>query len=58
MVKYIISTDGLPKGQSLRELQKANGYIWPYIQSAVLIQTLNNFNNIYAKDYLINLIEK
>ena len=31
--------------QSLRELLKAKGYVWPYIPSRVLIRTLYNFNN-------------
>ena len=33
------------RGQSLRELLKAEGYIWPYILSRVLIRTLYHVNN-------------
>ena len=33
------------RGQSLRELLKAEGYIWLYILSRVLIRTLYHFNN-------------
>ena len=33
------------RGRSPRELLKAEGYIWPYIPSQVLILTLYHFNN-------------
>ena len=33
------------RGRSPRELLKAEGYIWPYIPSRVLIRTLYHFNN-------------
>ena len=37
------------RGRSPRELLKAKGYMWPYIPSQVLIRTLYNFNNHFAK---------
>ena len=44
--------------QSLRELLKAKGYIWPYIPSWVLIRTVYHFNGHKANNSLISLIDK
>ena len=44
---YTVSVLGREEGYTLRprELLKAEGYIWPYIPSWVLIRTLYHFNN-------------
>ena len=58
MALHLVSALGREEGYTVKytpppELLKAEGYIWPYIPSRVLIRTFYHFNNHEANVYLI-----